>query len=1042
MFSFFNINDILLKKIIMSLVRKFFSKNTLLLMTFLMSFSLLTTALTNNQKINSVQEIQADYSNSDYFIDPSRNIRTDYENINSQNWMSFVSGERTLNTINIPGTHDSAMKEVFTFKGGLIRSDSRAKTQYLYIDEQLNAGVRRLDLRLNSQYKDDDGWHVSIYDLTLAHGKSSTGGTYFAENKNGDHLRLTEVIGYLRDFLTAHPSEAIVISYQSESQEDVYRNEIYRTAFNRFQEFSKQINPSTGKSFVHMQDDKFGVPYTSFPKLKDCRGQILLACDTAIDEPFCPFPGGFTKDFLKEHKIEPKGDYEDDADEKIDYVNDYYGDYPVRTLSRVDESDEILYQVGLNCTDPDPIFGIPTPPLDLADDILDHFFYDGRSDSPFIDNTRRLGWVNFDGVREEVCRPVYMSNFPDCVRGNMRTITVKSGLDTSLYPDQVYTVQLGTKIKLPTNIYHYNQRANNNYFDGYNVNGVFYYANSEITIEDNTEIVTRWTSAPRSSVEIIWQDCDDENLLRKNMSSLRCKIYPSEREIDVLSEEEWFYSIHDEDITNVIPLWERVNITDENPRGVDKYKNYRFEVEERSQGGLILRMIHTPENSMSGKSINLIWEDGDDQLGYRPQEVRFSVYENDQYVYSDIVNASDDKWSKYLNNLTYAKDGIKFTHAVTIEAVNNYEATIDGFNVYMHITLGLLNHVGELVFIDNKSSLRPDFASINLYHNDEYLETKVFTGFPEDDIFSWEFPVEACYLLNTYHTTVNDIENYSIIHTSPSLRHFAVLDSLITPEFVIEKINEIGKVTFTNEFKERLDLARGLYNLLEDEDKSLVDNVAILMAAESTYATMDALYQKALPIINRIDTIAPRNTFRWLDDVQDIKDMYDELIDAAKPYVTNYDKFAVEYDLLEALSSVNIFIEVFLYRNLDDPEDVEGVGTCAYTMKRWTSLMERYEALSDTGKSILADDPEAQAFIFGMKLLLARYDLVIKNYGTDMYPDFLHRFSGPVVGALNYRLDSDLFNPTSSIVLIISIVSCSSLALTALLIIKKRKNRK
>ena len=1025
----------------MALIKKLFSKNTLLLMTSLMSFSLLATALANNQNINSVQEVRADHSNSDYFIEPSRDIRTDYENINSQNWMSFVSGERTLNTINIPGTHDSAMKEVFTFKGGLIRLDSKAKTQYLYIDEQLNAGVRRLDLRLNSQYKADDGWHVSLYDLTLAHGKSSSGGTYFAENKNGDHVRLTEVIGYLRDFLTAHPSEAIVISYQSESQEDVYRCNIYKTAFNRFQELSRQINPSTGKSFVHMQDGKFGVPYTSFPKLKDCRGQILLACDTAIDEPFCPFPGGFTKDFLKAHKIEPKGDYEDDADDKIDHVTDYYEDYPVRTLSRVDETDDTLYQVGLNCTDPDPIFGIPSAPLDLADDILDHFFYDGRSDSPFLDNTRRLGWVIFDGIREEVCRPVYMSNFPDYVRGNMRTLTVRSGLDSSLYPDQVYTVQLGTKIVLPSNIYHYNQRANNNYFDGFYVNSVPYYANSEITIDNNTEIITRWTSSPRSSVEIIWQDCDDENWLRKNMASLKCKIYPSEREIDVLSEEQWFCSIHDEDITNVIPLWDKVNITEENPRGVDKYKNYRFEVEERSQGGLILRMIHTPERSLTGEKINLIWEDGDDQLGYRPQEVRFSVYENEQYFYSDVVNASEDKWLKYLNNLTYAKDGIKFTHAVTIEAVDNYEATIDGFNVYMHITLGLLNHVGELVFIDNDSPLRPNFASINLYHNDEYLETKVFSGLPEDDFFRWEFPVEACYLLNTYHTTVNEIENYSIIHTSPSLRHFAVLDSLITPEFVIQKISEIGTISFTNEVKERLDLARGLFNLLTNEEKSLVSNIAILLAAESTYATMDALYQKALPIINRIDTIAPRNTFRWLDDVQDIKKMYDELIDAAKPYVSNYQKFATEYELLEALSDANLFIEIFLYREIDDPEDVEGVGTCAYTMKRWASLMERYEAFNDLTKSLFDPDSEDTTFVIFLMALIERYDLVIKNYGTEMYPDFLHRFSGPVVGALNYRLDSDL-NVASSSIIILSLVSVSSFAVMTLLVIRKRKLRK
>ena len=80
------------------------------------------------------------------------NLPTDTGNLNGTNWMSGISGENYLHQITIPGTHDSGMANVWAREGGgkdiMDLAKKSAITQDLYIDEQLNAGVRLFDLRL------------------------------------------------------------------------------------------------------------------------------------------------------------------------------------------------------------------------------------------------------------------------------------------------------------------------------------------------------------------------------------------------------------------------------------------------------------------------------------------------------------------------------------------------------------------------------------------------------------------------------------------------------------------------------------------------------------------------------------------------------------------------------------------------------------------------------------------------------------------------------------------------------------------------------
>lgn len=77
-------------------------------------------------------------------------INTDVSSLNSTNWMSGISGERYLNEINMPGSHDSVTK-VLTDEAGYPAFKKFAHTQVRYIDEQLEDGIRWIDIRLSEK---------------------------------------------------------------------------------------------------------------------------------------------------------------------------------------------------------------------------------------------------------------------------------------------------------------------------------------------------------------------------------------------------------------------------------------------------------------------------------------------------------------------------------------------------------------------------------------------------------------------------------------------------------------------------------------------------------------------------------------------------------------------------------------------------------------------------------------------------------------------------------------------------------------------------
>ncbi|KAI9674709.1 MAG: hypothetical protein M1817_001613 [Caeruleum heppii] len=118
-----------------------------------------------------------------------------FSSANLASWMSELKDETPLSALSIPGTHNSPTCH---------RALPSVRCQAVSVREQLDNGVRFLDIRVQPEYPDDpakDG-------LILVHGVfpiSLTGNKYFRDLVNDVHA-----------FLDRNPSETVIMSVKRE----------------------------------------------------------------------------------------------------------------------------------------------------------------------------------------------------------------------------------------------------------------------------------------------------------------------------------------------------------------------------------------------------------------------------------------------------------------------------------------------------------------------------------------------------------------------------------------------------------------------------------------------------------------------------------------------------------------------------------------------------------------------------------------------------------------------------------------------------------
>lgn len=160
-----------------------------------------------------------------------------------KNWMSELPGSLNISQINIPGTHDSCAFRV--------QFPILSKCQNMSISEQLNSGIRFLDIRVEKDSKK----------LKLVHDIADCK----TPESKGEKLFLDKVIKYCKTFLSENSSETILLSYKRDdgaNQEETF--DIF------FEEY--------------LDNDPIWYKENRVPTLNEVRGKIVLLNRDNIDK--------------------------------------------------------------------------------------------------------------------------------------------------------------------------------------------------------------------------------------------------------------------------------------------------------------------------------------------------------------------------------------------------------------------------------------------------------------------------------------------------------------------------------------------------------------------------------------------------------------------------------------------------------------------------------------------------------------------------------------------------------------------------------------
>ena len=121
------------------------------------------------------------------------------------NWMSLLPDDRYLSALNIPGTHDSATANV---EGSWNASYNKVACQKYFIEQQLYAGVRALDLRTR--------WHGD--DMVMVHGDFICHTP--DHNNKSKNKTFRSVLDTVIRYLDKHTSETVIVTLKIDSGDE------------------------------------------------------------------------------------------------------------------------------------------------------------------------------------------------------------------------------------------------------------------------------------------------------------------------------------------------------------------------------------------------------------------------------------------------------------------------------------------------------------------------------------------------------------------------------------------------------------------------------------------------------------------------------------------------------------------------------------------------------------------------------------------------------------------------------------------------------
>lgn len=120
--------------------------------------------------------------------------------VNFKKWMQNIDDDKNLFLLSVPGTHDCVTQ--------FVQFPHISKCQDKNIYEQLNMGIRALDIRVQSKGKR----------LGMVHGLAKAFNT---SNRLAKQMDMADVLAHCYRFLDENPSETILFQFKNDSNKEM-----------------------------------------------------------------------------------------------------------------------------------------------------------------------------------------------------------------------------------------------------------------------------------------------------------------------------------------------------------------------------------------------------------------------------------------------------------------------------------------------------------------------------------------------------------------------------------------------------------------------------------------------------------------------------------------------------------------------------------------------------------------------------------------------------------------------------------------------------
>ncbi|WP_170169986.1 Cna B-type domain-containing protein [Vagococcus elongatus] len=255
-----------------------------------------------------------------------------------------------------------------------------------------------------------------------------------------------------------------------------------------------------------------------------------------------------------------------------------------------------------------------------------------------------------------------------------------------------------------------------------------YESTSEV-IDGRIVLTNRHTPAVTTiRTEKVWEDGEDQDGLRP--AKIGVQLYGDDKavgtEIELNAGNNWSYTWKD------LPEKAKGNTIKYTVKETGVPKGYES-TSEVIDGRIVLTNRHTP--AVTTIRTEKVWEDGENQDGLRPENIRVQLYGDGEAVGDEVILNTANNWNYTWKDLPEKAKGKTINYEVKETGIpKGYKSTsemIDGRMVITnHYTPEMVTIRGEKVWEDNddQAKKRPESITVNLLANNKVIISQEVTA--------------------------------------------------------------------------------------------------------------------------------------------------------------------------------------------------------------------------------------------------------------------------------------------------------------------------